>query len=369
MTDVPVWERGDRPAWPALERDIVADVCVVGLGGSGLSAIDEALSHGASVVGLDAAMVGARAAGRNGGFLKAGLTSPLHRAEASWGESTDRVYRRTLEEIERVFGQAGPDGWQVGSIRLATTPEEEADIERHLSALGSHGLPGEPWEGPAGRGIYFPVDGGFNPLARCRRLALDTTERGASLFERSRAQTIEPGAVLTDDGSVTAELVIVAVDGSLETLFPELGVRTTRLQMLATAPDPDVDVPCPVYADFGFNYWQQLPDGSIAIGGARHLHEAAEWTSEPGVSDEVQADIEAVLRNRIGSSADVTHRWSGHAAYTADGIPVGREVEPGVWVVGAYNGVGNVLGAVYAREAVRSGLGPGGFGLPDSGEA
>ncbi|MBT8212687.1 MAG: FAD-binding oxidoreductase, partial [Acidimicrobiia bacterium] len=135
---------------------------------------------------------------------------------------------------------------------------------------------------------------------------------------------------------------------------------------IGTEPDPGVTVACPVYADFGYNYWQQLPDGRLAVGGARNLHSDDEWTHDGGVSDAVQTDIEVVLRHQVGSQAAVTHRWSGHSAYTEDGLPVGREVEPGVWVVGAYNGVGNVLGAVYGREAVRAGLGLGPFDLPDS---
>ena len=43
-----------------------AQVCVVGLGGSGLAALEELRTRGVEVVGVDAVAVGAGAAGRNG---------------------------------------------------------------------------------------------------------------------------------------------------------------------------------------------------------------------------------------------------------------------------------------------------------------
>lgn len=61
------------------------------------------------------------------------------------------------------------------------------------------------------------------------------------------------------------------MDGRLDILIPELKdrVRTARLQMLATSPAKDVKFTRPVYRRDGYDYWQQLPDGSIALGGFR----------------------------------------------------------------------------------------------------
>ena len=69
MTDLPVWDDGRWTPLPALPGDVSADVCVVGLGGSGLACVLELLALNKRVVGLDAGSVGGGAAGRNGGFL------------------------------------------------------------------------------------------------------------------------------------------------------------------------------------------------------------------------------------------------------------------------------------------------------------
>jgi glycine/D-amino acid oxidase-like deaminating enzyme len=121
--------------------------------------------------------------------------------------------------------------------------------------------------------------------------------------------------------------------------------------MLATAPAPEVTIPRPVYARWGFDYWQQLPDGRVAAGGLRDRFVDAEWDQPDVPTDEVQAALEAMLRERVGVRAPVTHRWAGAVAFTDTHMPLAEEVRPGVLAIGAYSGTGNVLGALYGRAA------------------
>jgi glycine/D-amino acid oxidase-like deaminating enzyme len=153
--------------------------------------------------------------------------------------------------------------------------------------------------------------------------------------------------------------VIVAVDGALPQVLPELAarVRTARLQMLATEPAPDIEIPRPVYARYGFEYWQQLPDGRVALGGFRDLGGAAEWTDSTDVTPLIQSALERHLRAVVGTHAPITRRWAASVGYTEDGLPILEEVRPGVWAVGGYSGTGNVIGALCGRAAARLAVG------------
>jgi gamma-glutamylputrescine oxidase len=217
--------------------------------------------------------------------------------------------------------------------------------------MRADGLPAESYDGPEGQGILLPSDGAFNPLQRCRLLARNAVAAGARLFERSAATEISGTKVVTGGGEVRCRVVIVAVDGRLEIVLPELAprVRTARLQMLATAPTTEIDQPRPVYRRWGYEYWQQLPDGSIALGGLRDRAGEGEWTLEPGTTEGLQRRLEGVLRNQLRVSAAITHRWSGLVGYSANGLPVIEQVRPAVWAIGAYSGTGNVLGAMCGR--------------------
>ena len=354
----PIW--GDPRAGeqsPALDGDLQADFCVVGLGGSGLAAVGALLDAGASVAGIDAGPVAGAAAGRNGGFLLAGGSRFHHAAVEAWGrERAVELYRLTLTELDRLEAELGPEiVRRVGSERRPATAEEADDCRAQADALERDGLPAERLDGGS---VLVPTDGAVDPYARCRKLAAGAIRRGARLFSGTPALDIRGDEVRTPSGAVACGAVIVAVDGGLERVLPELAgrVRSLRLQMLATAPVERTVEVWPVYYRWGYDYWQQLPDGRIAIGAARDRHEATEWGAAPEPTDAVQADIERVLREEVGVDAPVTHRWAGEVAFTDDGLTLLEEVRSGVIAVGAHNGHGNVLGSAAARAAATKAL-------------
>ncbi|HUR52161.1 MAG TPA: FAD-binding oxidoreductase [Mycobacteriales bacterium] len=355
MPTGPVWEEGGWRALPVLDQDRTADVCVVGLGASGLTAVQELEARGASVVGLDAGTVAGGAAGRNGGFLLAGLARPYHQVVAQLGrERAATLYRRTLEEMDRT-----PCTTRLGSLRIEDDPALLADCALQAAALRADGFPVVEHDGPEGRGLLFPTDGVLQPLERARALA----DRCASpLFEHSPALALSGTAVSTPRGTVHCGAVVVAVDGNLDLLLPEVPVRTVRLQMLATAPlgtafAEDPALRRPVYHRDGYEYWQLLPSGRLALGGFRDMGGAEEETRSSEPSPRVQDALEHFLRGRLGIDAPITHRWAASVGYTDDGLPFLGEVRPGVWAAGGYCGTGNVVGALCGRQAAASALG------------
>ena len=217
----------------------------------------------------------------------------------------------------------------------------------------------EWYRGPEGEGLLLPGDGMMQPLARARATATRLREQGVQLYEQSPARKLLPGQVVTDAGAVLCDTVIVAVDGRLEEIFPELAprIRTARLQMLGTAPAPEIKLPRPVYFRHGYEYWQQRPDGSIALGGFRDHALEEEWTHATEPTERIQALLEKFLREHLQVRAPVTHRWAASVGYTADGLPVCEEVRPKIWAVGGYNGTGNIVGALCARAAAQQACG------------
>src|SRR5437763_3015311 len=168
MSD-PVWDDGDWPGLPSLEDDVVADFCVVGLGGSGLTAVHELISLGANVVGIDGGQVAGGAAGRNGGFLLAGAAYGHHRAVEAIGRAdAARLHQLTLDEIARMADDTPDAVERVGSLRIASSEREQADCELQAAALRKDGFAVEEYEGPEGVGLLFPDDAAAQPLRRCR---------------------------------------------------------------------------------------------------------------------------------------------------------------------------------------------------------
>ena len=357
----------DWAGFAPLDGEVSADACVVGLGASGLAAIEALTDRGLSVVGVDAGRVAAGAAGRNGGFLLGGPALFLHEAIARWGASAGMLYRETLAELDRLADRLGADVVRrVGSIRLAGLPGEPAseaearereaelaDCAAHAQALRANGIAVEEYDGQLGQGIFLPDDAATNPAVRAIRLAAECAPK-AALHEHTRVRSVDAGRVIAERGAISAEHVIVAVDGRLDAVLPQLAgrVRTARLQMLATAPAEQQRLPCPVYGRWGYDYAQQLPDGRLFVGGGRDLFAEQEWTADATPTTDVQAYVATVAARMAGAPVAVTARWAASVGFTEDARPLCSEVADGVVAVGGYNGTGNLVGPIAARAAV-----------------
>jgi gamma-glutamylputrescine oxidase len=357
LPDRPRWDDHDDLPLPTLAGDAEAELCVVGLGGTGLSCLTEALALGAtSVIGIDAVGVAAGAAGRNGGLLLSGTSEYHHDLVRQVGrERAVAITRLTNDEIQRIAAEVPDDVRFTGSLRIAASDDELADCEAQRDRMLVDGFPCDRYTGPEGRGLLIPTDAVMQPLRRCRRIAARALTRGARLFGGTRALELDAGIVRTDRGTIRARHVIVCVDGRLESLVPALlgTVRTARLQMLATAPAHEVAFPRPVSTRQGYDYWQQLPDGCVLLGGGRDVAAQEEWTTDSTPSTTVQDYLTALLRERLGVHAEITHRWGAAVSYSDSIMPLFRDLGDGVRVVGAYNGTGNVVGALLGRAAAQ----------------
>jgi glycine/D-amino acid oxidase-like deaminating enzyme len=360
----------DRLPLPQLDEDVTADVCVVGLGGSGLAAVADALARGLSVVGVDAGRVGAGAAGRNGGILSATPGVGFSKAAAAWGLESLAAFRAAAcAEIDGLARILGPEVvHRVGGVRLIEptwAPEgvsnredidgEWADVEQQRRVLEAVGGRSERYSGPLGEGVFFPDEAAMNPARRVVDLAA-IVGRQARLYERSPVLAIDDRVVVrTSRGAVTAGTVVVAVDGRLSKVLPELGsrVRPIRLQMLASEPMAPGRLPCPVHLRWGFDYAQQDATGRLYIGGGRDHDMAAEETESVEPTSRVQGWIEAQAARLMGAGVVVTHRWAASAGYTDNGMPVVAMPRRGVVACGGYCGTGNVVGMLASKAALR----------------
>jgi gamma-glutamylputrescine oxidase len=367
MPSPPLWLDYPYEPRPPLERDATADVCVIGGGVAGVSCARELALRGADVVLLEARTVASGASGRNGGFLLAGA-APFHvDARERWGaEVARRLYKRTVDVQEEVYGLAAAIGAgaavrRVGSLRLATTPEEAGHVRQHVEALLEDGFDAELVERDAlepalariGRaGCLVRHDGALQPARWIRALADDAERRGVRLFEETPAQPDVRACTTTTGAKVEASTVVVAADGALPRLVPEAAgtVRARRLHMLASAPLAEHVVGTLVYARYGYEYLQQTPDGRIALGGFSDLDGADSYTDREEGNPVVWERLERYLLDDLGvRGAEITHRWVGIVGFSDGDRPLVRRIDERLYALGGYSGTGNLIGFIAGR--------------------
>ena len=343
----PYWlaEPSDPFRSPTLEGTV--DVAVVGGGVAGLSCALTLAEQGQRVRLHEARTIASGASGRNGGFALRGAAMPYDRGRKKLGpERAAALWRLTEQTLDRMELLAGDALRRVGSLRLAADEKEREELVAEHEALLEDGFASEWIEVPEGRladhyagALLHPRDGATHPGRWIRRLAAHAAEAGADLREHDRVGSLE---------ELEAKTVVIASDGYPTGLLPELdvAVQPTRGQVVVTEPLAERPYERPHYARNGFDYWHQLPDGRLVIGGRRDTDLESEWTAEEATTPQVQSALEELIAELVGYLPAITHRWSGIFGTTRDALPLVGPV-PGhdrLWVARGYSGHGNVLG-------------------------
>ena len=372
VATTPFWLDSDYQSRSPLEGTLEVEACVIGAGVAGLSCARRLAQHGVETIVLERGTVAGGASGRNGGFLLAGVAAFYNDARREYGRERAReIYARTLGAQEDVGALAAELGAgeavrRTGLVRLAVSEDEAEHVREHAAALHEDGFSAQVVErdelAPALQrkglvGCLIENDCALQPARWYRLLAQSAEEAGARIFEGSPVRAPVPapgdGHVETDAGSVRAGNVVVAADGALPALVPEYDgrVRARRLHMVATAPAAPV-VEHMVYARWGYEYFQQRPDGRILAGGFSDVDAEDSYTDDDAGSPAIWDRLDGYLRDDLGVEAMISHRWAGVVGYSEDQLPYVGEVpgRPGLHVMGGYSGHGNVPGFMSGRD-------------------
>jgi gamma-glutamylputrescine oxidase len=341
----PFWLTESRPTVASQNLD-QADVAVIGAGITGCACAAALAGEGKSVRVYDARGVGEGASGRNGGFALRGAAARYDVARETYGvEEARELWRRTEKAVDRLETLAGDAFRRTGSLRLAADVEERVEIRAEYEALRGDGFAVEwrddlPHLRPDFRGaIFHPTDGSVQPAGFVQRLADRAAAAGVAFATNHRVGSL---------GEIDAEHIVIATDGSGHGLLPELddALWPARGQVIATAPLSERLFECPHYARHGFDYWQQLPDGRVVLGGFRDFSILTEMTNEETTTQPIQDALDAFLVELLGELPPITHRWAGIFGLTQDLLPLVGPLpgHDGVWVAAGYSGHGNVFG-------------------------
>jgi glycine/D-amino acid oxidase-like deaminating enzyme len=347
-----LWFDGRQtPARPPLDRDIGADVVVVGGGIVGLTTALLLEREGMDVVLLEMRHVGAGATGYTTAKLSSlhGLT--YAKLASSVGRDNARAYGEANEAgIERVFDLAAELGIDCDLARKPnyTYSEDAADLDElreEVQTAGELGLPASYTEevdlpfAVAGA-VRFENQGEFHPVKYLDGLA--AALRGP-VHEGTRATGIGGGRVETATGhSVRARHVVAATHLS----FLDRGLYFARCH-----PERSYVVAGRVAnRPAGMYLSTESPAHSIRAHG--------EWLLVGGESHKTgQADarerygrLEAWARERFGLDPEL--RWATQDQMPVDGVPyVGRHdpLTQDLWVATGFRKWGLAMGTAAAE--------------------
>jgi len=344
----------EQPTRPALK----ADLAIIGGGVVGASLAYLAAARQLKVVLLDGAQVASGASGRNGGFVLRGIQSYYQSCVKQYGREVARYIYAMGERNQQLIKEALGDQLEAidyapcGSYLLASSLEELEEQSLSCTLMREDGFAVDLLTSdPLDRGYYGALfnkgDFGVNPVKLVRALL---AKSGAQILQEQSVRQIEctgQGISITAGSEkVICEKVIIATNAyssALDSYF--LGrLQPARGQMFATAPLKKIILKALCYANYGWEYFRQLPDRRLILGGCRQPFLEEECGAADLITKPVQTALEHYLKDHFPELAGlaIEYRWSGTMAFTGDGLPLIGELPhlPGVHFAVGCNGHG-----------------------------
>jgi len=395
LSDEPYWFRVGHPLANHQSRPELpdsADVVVIGAGLTGASAayhLSDVASEQRRMVVLDQGDPAGEASGRNGGnfelipensvgiyeglarerhaFLRRrypGLPVEVVQAESERQASVvlglalrNREAFKGIILHERIDCDFAPRGW----LHLASTEEEEQGMCEEVTLAAQHGQRIELWSRRKIRqefgienpwlGRFIPGDGTYHPFKYVCGLLRSALNAGVELYTRTPVREIvsfgDQQLVITDRGTISARVVIVATNAFTSQLFPELSaIKPYQSQVQVTERAPDRARGRVVTCEDGPTFFNQPRAGvkegraPLLMGGGADRPMAS--PSSRRRSPKVHAQLLA-LRDRFYPElrgCPPSAEWVGPMAFTPDQLPAIGFLRPGVVVAAGYNGYG-----------------------------
>ncbi|AWB47740.1 FAD-dependent oxidoreductase [Gemmobacter aquarius] len=362
--------RVDFAAHTPLQGDVRADVCIVGAGYTGLSAALHLAQRGYSVVVLEANRVGFGASGRNGGQVGSGQRNDQDDLERVAGRENARRLWDLAEDAKGlvkslIADHDIPAPFRHGIAHACWNDRQVSHAHAYADRLQrDYGYDKiEPLDRdamarliPSGvfkGGVVDRGAGHIHPLNYAIGLARAALAAGAIIHEKSEVIRLDHGArpvVHTATGKVTCDHVILAANGYLGGLDPQVAARVMPINNFILATEPlgaragHVLAEPVAVADTRFvvNYWRLSDDNRLLFGGG----ESYGWRF-PDIVKTVRPallDIYPALRD-----IRFDYAWGGTLAITMTRNPCFLRVAPNVLSASGYSGHGVALATLAGR--------------------
>ena len=362
--------RAEFAPLPPLAGAVRADVCVIGAGYTGLSAALHLAQRGYRVVVLEAHRVGFGASGRNGGQVGSGQRLDQEALEATVGRADARRLWDLAEEAkgmvrDLIGAHAMPVRYHPGIAHACWTPSEARDAQAYAEKLRRdydydqvETLSREQMARLIPSGVFAggEVDRGaghVHPLNYAIGLARAALAAGAVIHERSEVTRVDQGAkpvVHTEGGRVICDHLILACNGYLGGLVPQVAARVMPINNFIVATEPLGGRAAQVLAEpvavadtkFVVNYWRLSEDNRLLFGGGEsygyRFPDIIQTVRKP------MLEIYPALKD-----VRIDHAWGGTLAITMTRNPCFLRVAPNILSASGYSGHGVALATLAGR--------------------
>lgn len=340
---------------------------IIGAGIIGAAIAYRLAKAGAAVTVVEAIAPAAGASGKSFGWINASFHAT--RAHFDLRQAAITAHRELADDL-------GPTGtlwqgtlwWEQGGDAFDAQAASLTALGYPLREVGRAEFASlEPWiANPPDRSLLFQSEGATDPVRLCDRLLAGAARHGAKLCLGTVATGLwvisgRVSGILTAQGALAADHVIVAAGTASEGLLAEVGVR------LPMVPRPGVLFQTPALPPM-LRHILVSPGHELRQDAAGHILspvEAAHQTDDsPVLADQAATLADLAVARLRALLPGVDLQWqrvlTGYRPVPADGLPVIGQALPGLTVATMHSGVtlAPLIGSLVAAEVLRGDLSP-----------
>lgn len=316
------------------------EVAVIGGGICGAYTAYRLAEAGKKVALLEMRFPAAGATGRNAGMSLMGAADNYATGIDRYGRERARaLWLLTLENQRKTRAfveQFNVPHTPCGSLILAIDDEESRLLAQAYELMQEDKIPADfspsdPLERGFGAAIIQSNDFGLNPVALVQALLQNAPGERVKLFAPAEVFAIhENGSGVTVEArtiTVRCEQVALCTNAYSLMVSPYFRdkIRPVRAQMFLTEPVGHRFLNRLAYANYGYEYFRQLEDGSFLLGGGRSRHRDLEVGYDEAATAWLQTTVEEFFQKYfpdIAKETQIVRRWGGTMAFTPDGLPI-----------------------------------------------
>jgi gamma-glutamylputrescine oxidase len=354
-----------------LVGDVVADICIIGAGYTGLSAALELAQAGYKVVVLEAETIGWGASGRNGGQICTGFSSGQGKIIAQLGKADAKRAFDMSEEakrliVERINKHKIDCDLTWGYMHCIPKPHQFKELQEWAAEYEELGYGGNTLlskselEAKLGTTIYHGAlreqgAGHFHPLNYCLGLADAALKAGAVIHEHSAVIEVNTSAkpwARTDKGKVSAKFMIIGGNAYLGKVVKPLYGRVMPVASYIIATEPlgenrakalIADNEAVANTNFIVDYYRRSKDNRMLFGGRASYS----GITPPVLGEYMRPRMTAVFPQL--KDVKIDYAWGGNIAITSNRIPDCGRLSPTVYYAHGYSGQGVALANMYGK--------------------
>lgn len=147
-----------------------------------------------------------------------------------------------------------------------------------------------------------------------------------------------------------AAKVFVATNGFSKELL-KVSLSPARAQVLITKPIENLHIKGTFHLDKGYYYFRNI-DNRILFGGGRNLDFEGEKTSQQGLTDLIQNELERILAHTIlpGKDVQIERRWSGIMGIGTKKRPIVKQLSNHLYCGVRLGGMGVAIGSNTGKQ-------------------